>query len=186
MTDIGQAKVLIVATHGFEQSERAVPRDQPCARGATVDVATPDGRPIRGWEGADWGREAEADLAVADADSTQPDALVIPGGRVNPDLLRVEAAAIALVKAFDSAGKPIAAVCHGPWVLAEAGLCGGRGMTSSHSIRTDIWNAGAEGMDSPVVQDRNIITARNPGDRKDFVGKIVEDIETRRPSHRAA
>ena len=186
MPDIGNAKVLIVATHGFEQSELEFPRDQLRAKGAEVHVATLDGKPIKGWEGSDWGKEAEADLQVADADATQYDALVIPGGQINPDLLRVDAAVIALVKAFDSAGKPIAAVCHGPWVLAEAGLCGGREMTSYHSIKTDIQNAGAKWMDNPVVQDRNIITSRNPGDLKDFVAKIVEDIETGHPANRAA
>lgn len=186
MPNIANAKVLIVATHGFEQSELEFPRDQLRAKGAEVHVGTLDGKPIKGWEGSDWGREAEADLKIADADATQYDALVLPGGQINPDLLRVEAAVIALIKAFDSQGKPIAAICHAPWLLAEAGLCGGREMTSYHSLKTDIRNAGAKWMDSPVVQDRNIITSRNPGDLEDFVSKIVEDIETGRPASRAA
>jgi len=186
MPDIANAKILIVATHGFEQSELEAPRDRLRAQGAEVHVATLDGQAIRGWEGSDWGREAEADLKIADADATRYHALVIPGGQINPDLLRVEAEAIALVKAFDTQGKPIAAICHGPWVLVEAGLCGGREMTSYHSIRTDLVNAGAKWMDSPVVQDRNLITSRNPGDLEAFVAKIVEDIETGVPGTRAA
>ena len=186
MPTIAKANVLIIATHGFEQSELEFPRDQLRAKGATVDIATLDGEPATGWDGVDWGREAPADLRIADADPTRYDALVLPGGQINPDLLRVEPEVIALIRAFDSAGKPLAAICHAPWLLAEAELCGGREMTSYPSIKTDIDNAGAKWMDAAVVQDRNIITSRKPGDLEAFVGKIVEDIETGVPGARAA
>ncbi len=186
MTKIENAKILIISTHGFEQSELEFPRDQLRAKGAEVHVATLDGAAIKGWEGSDWGREAEADLKIADADPNQYDALVIPGGQINPDLLRVEAPVIALVQAFESLGKPIAAVCHAPWVLAEAGLCPSREMTSFHSIKTDIVNAGARWVDEPVVSDGGLITSRTPDDLKAFVAKIVEEIEDGRNVRDAA
>ena len=186
MTDIASAKVLIIATNGFEQSELEFPRDQLRVKGATVEVATLDGKAITGWEGSDWGREAEADLKIADADATQYDALVLPGGQMNPDLLRVEPEAIALIKAFAEQGKVIAAICHAPWLLIEAGLVAGREMTSYTSIRTDLENAGAKVMDTSVVADSGIVTSRNPDDLKDFVSKIVEEIEEGQHSRKAA
>jgi protease I len=186
MPKITDAKVLIISTHGFEQSELEFPRDQLRAKGAEVHVATLDGKAAKGWEGDDWGREAEADLKIADADPTQYDALVIPGGQINPDLLRVEAPVIALVRAFAKEGKVIAAVCHAPWVLIEADIVAGREMTSFPSIRTDLKNAGARVMDEPVVADSGIVTSRKPDDLKDFVSKIVEEIEEGRHNQKAA
>lgn len=186
MPKITDAKVLIISTHGFEQSELEFPRDQLRAKGAEVHVATLDGKAAKGWEGDDWGREAEADLKIADADPTQYDALVIPGGQINPDLLRVEAPVIALVRAFAKEGKVIAAVCHAPWVLIEADIVAGREMTSYPSIRTDLKNAGARVMDEPVVADSGIVTSRKPDDLKDFVSKIVEEIEEGRHNQKAA
>ncbi|KUF10459.1 type 1 glutamine amidotransferase domain-containing protein [Pseudoponticoccus marisrubri] len=186
MPSIAESKILIISTHGFEQSELEFPRDQLRAKGAEVHVATLDGKAIKGWEGSDWGREAEADLKVADADPTQYDALVIPGGQINPDLLRVEDSVIALVRAFAKEGKVIAAVCHGPWVLIEADIVAGREMTAYPSIRTDLKNAGARVMDEPVIADSGIVTSRNPNDLKDFVSKIVEEVEEGRHNRKAA
>ncbi|WP_417207568.1 type 1 glutamine amidotransferase domain-containing protein [Antarctobacter sp.] len=186
MPNIAGSKILIIATHGFEQSELEFPRDQLRSKGAEVHVATLDGASIKGWEGSDWGREAEADLKIADADPTQYDALVIPGGQINPDLLRVEAPVIALVRAFARQGKVIAAVCHAPWVLIEADIVAGREMTAYPSIRTDLKNAGARVVDQPVVADSGIVTSRNPDDLKDFVSKIVEEIEEGRHNQKAA
>ncbi|WP_353474694.1 type 1 glutamine amidotransferase [Salipiger sp. H15] len=186
MTAISNAKILIIATNGFEQSELEVPRDQMRARGAEVHVATLDGNPIKGWQGKDWGREAAADAKIADINSHDYDALVIPGGQINPDLLRVEPAVIDLVKDFHNEGKVIAAVCHGPWVLVEAGIVKGREVTSYHSIKTDVVNAGGNWVDEPVACDKGIVTSRKPDDLNAFVAKIVEEVEEGQHDRRAA
>ncbi|MDO6586333.1 type 1 glutamine amidotransferase domain-containing protein [Salipiger sp. 1_MG-2023] len=186
MAKITEAKILIISTNGFEQSELEFPRDQLRAKGAEVHVATLDGKAITGWEGTDWGREAEADLAVEDADATKYDALVIPGGQINPDILRTKPEVIALVRAFAHQGKAIAAVCHGPWVLIEAEIVAGREMTGYPSIRTDLKNAGARVVDVPVACDSAIITSRTPDDLEAFVAKIVEEVEEGRHNQKAA
>ncbi|AUC52909.1 protease [Sagittula sp. P11] len=186
MPNIAETKVLIIVTHGFEQSELEFPRDQLRAKGAEVHVATLDGKAIKGWEGSDWGREAEADLKIEDANPHDYDALVIPGGQINPDLLRVEESVLALVRTFHDQGKVVAAVCHAPWVLIEAGIVAGRRMTCYTSIRTDLENAGAKVMDTSVVADNGIVTSRKPDDLKDFVAKIVEEIEEGTHGRKAA
>ncbi|WP_238364766.1 type 1 glutamine amidotransferase domain-containing protein [Mesobacterium pallidum] len=186
MTAIADAKILIIATHGFEQSELEFPRDQLRVKGATVHVASLDGKAIKGWEGSDWGREAEADLALADVDIAGYDAVVLPGGQINPDLLRVEDTVIETIRAAHDAGKVIAAVCHAPWLLVEAGIIKGRAVTSYPSVKTDVVNAGGKWEDSSVVADQGIVTSRNPNDLKDFVGKIVEEIEEGRHMRDAA
>lgn len=177
MTDIADAKILIVATDGFEQSELLVPHDKLSQRHATVHVATPEGAAITGWDETDWGEKVEADLAIADANAADYDALVLPGGQINPDKLRVNQDALALIGAFAEAGKPIAAICHAPWLLIEAGLAKGRTMTSFQSIRTDLRNAGAEVVDREVATDGNVITSRSPEDLDAFVGAIVDAVE---------
>lgn len=174
---ITQARILILSDNGFEQSELEVPLDELRARGATVDVATPDGKSVRGWKDKDWGAETPADLSLDDADAAAYDALVLPGGQMNPDLLRVNAAAITLIKAFHAAGKPIAAVCHAPWLLIEAGLVGGVRATSYGSIKTDMINAGAHWVDESAVSDHGLITSRDPADLDDFVAAIVAAVE---------
>jgi protease I len=186
MPAISDAKILLISTHGFEQSELEFPRDQLRAKGATLHVATPDGSAIKGWEGSDWGREAEADARIADVSVEDYDALVIPGGQINPDLLRVDEDVLELVKAFHDQGKTIAAVCHAPWVLVEAGILKGREATSYHSIKTDVINAGAHWKDVPVVVDQAIITSRQPQDLEAFVAKIVEEIEEGKHTRKAA
>ncbi len=186
MPAITDAKILLIATHGFEQSELEFPRDQLRAKGATLHVATPDGEAIKGWEGSDWGRDAEADAKISDVSADDYDALVIPGGQINPDLLRVDEDVLELVKSFHDQGKIIAAVCHAPWVLVEAGILKGRDATSYHSIKRDVINAGANWIDEPVVVDQGIITSRQPEDLKAFVSKIVEEIEEGRHERRAA
>lgn len=177
MPSISDANILIVATHGFEKSELEVPRDDLRKAGATVKVASLDGKKIRAWSGPDWDGEAEADLALSDVDIAQYDALVLPGGQINPDLLRVEDDVIALVRNFQNQGKVIAAVCHAPWILIEADIVRGRDMTSYHSIKTDVINAGANWQDAEVVADQGIVTSRNPDDLKAFVAKIIEEVE---------
>lgn len=186
MPVITEAKILLISTHGFEQSELEFPRDQLRAKGATLHVATPDGQPVKGWDGGDWGREAEADARLSDVSADDYDALVIPGGQINPDLLRVDEDVLKLVKAFHDQGKTIAAVCHAPWVLIEAGILKGREATSYHSIKTDVTNAGAHWTDAAVVVDQGIVTSRQPDDLEAFVGKIVEEIEEGKHLRKAA
>ncbi len=186
MPKIEQSRILVVATHGFEQSELEFPRDQLRVKGAKVEVATLDGQPIKGWEGSDWGREAEADLKIADARAEDYDAIVLPGGQINPDLLRVEDDVISLIKSFHEAGKVVAAICHAPWLLVEAGLVKGRKVTSYGSIRTDVVNAGGDWQDAEVVADQGLVTSRKPEDLEAFVGKIVEEIEEGKHDRRAA
>ncbi|SLN73794.1 type 1 glutamine amidotransferase domain-containing protein [Oceanibacterium hippocampi] len=184
MANISEARVLIVSANGFEQSELEIPRDKLRGAGATVQVASPGGSTITGWDKDDWGRPATVDLSIADAKVDDYEALVLPGGQINPDLLRIDNRAMSLIRAFLDSGKPVAAVCHAPWLLIEAGAVKGREATSYPSIRTDMENAGAIWKDEEVVVSDGIITSRNPGDLDAFVDKIIEEIEEGR--HRRA
>jgi protease I len=179
MPSIRNARILILAADGFEQAELMVPRDELRKSGARVDVASPDGRPIRGWQTKDWGDTAEADLAIPDVKTDDYQALVLPGGQINPDILRINPDAMKIVRAFIDSGKPVAAICHGPWLLVEADAVRGRTLTSYKSIRTDVKNAGGNWVDEAVVVDDGIITSRSPDDLDAFVSKIVEEIEER-------
>ncbi|PYE85472.1 type 1 glutamine amidotransferase domain-containing protein [Pseudoroseicyclus aestuarii] len=186
MTQIAEAKILIIATDGFEQVELTQPRDKLREAGATVHVASPDGTAIRGWDQTDWGQEAPAELKIADARVEDYDALVLPGGQINPDKLRLEPEAVKLVRDFFDAGKVLAAICHGPWLLVEADVLRGREATSFPSIRTDLKNAGAIVHDKEVVTDKGIITSRNPDDIPAFVAKIIEEVQEGRHERSAA
>lgn len=170
------ANILIMASDGFEQSELFVPLEKLKDAGHEVHVAAPEVGDIRAWDKDDWGKTVKADLAIADQSSEGFDALVLPGGVINPDNLRVNEKAVGLIKAFADAGKPVAAICHAPWLLVEAGLAKGRKMTSFTSIRSDIRNAGAEVVDQSVVEDRGVITSRNPDDLDDFVQSIAKAV----------
>ncbi len=169
-------RILILATDGFEQSELEVPQKKLSDLGATVDVTAPKKGAIKGWNHTDWGNEVKVDFALSDADVKDYDALVLPGGQMNPDALRMEPEAIALIKAFAAAGKPVAAVCHAPWLLIDAGLVKGRKVTSWPSVRTDLRNAGATVVDQSAVIDRGIITSRKPEDLDDFVEAIASQL----------
>ncbi len=184
MPTIPDSRILIIATNGFEQSELEVPRDRLRAAGAEVDVASLDGRAIRGWDKKDWGRSVDVDLRIADADAGSYDALVIPGGQINPDLLRIDDDVLKLVRKFLADGRVVAAICHGPWLLVEADALRGRRATSYQSIRRDVENAGATWIDQEVVVDQGIVTSRSPADLGAFVGKIVEEIREGRHGRR--
>lgn len=186
MTNIKNARILIIATNGFEQSELEVPRDKLRQAGAKVDIASPDGKAIIGWDQKDWGREADVDLKIVDAKPNDYQALVIPGGVINPDKLRVDEDAMCIVRSFLADGKIVAAVCHGPWLLVQADALKGRRATSYKSIRKDVENAGANWVDEEVVVDNGIITSRNPGDLDVFTAKIIEEIGKGRDQRRQA
>ena len=177
MPKISESKILVIATNGYEQSELEFPRDQLRAKGATVHVASPDGKAIKGWKGENWGDSAEVDLKIADAKVADYDAIVIPGGQINPDILRRDATAVQLVKDFVTHDKIVAAICHGPWMLIEAGVVEGREMTSYASIKTDLKNAGANWVDQEIAISNGIITSRSPEDLEAFVSKIVEEVQ---------
>lgn len=185
MTNIN-ARVLVIATDGVEQAQLTTARDRLRAAGARVDVATPKGTEIRGWNLIDWGETIPADLKIANANIDDYDALVIPGGVMNPDKLRVDEDAMGVVQNFLDSGRLIAAVCHGPWLLAQADTCAGVRMTSHHSIRKDIENAGAEWVDEEVVVDGPLITSRHPGDLDAFSNKIIEELQSRPTTRRVA
>lgn len=186
MMPLDNKKIAILATNGFEQSELEIPLKKLKAEGAEVHVVSPESGEIRGWEKKDWGRPVKVDKPLSGVSADDYDALVLPGGQMNPDLLRVEPAALDLIKAFNAQKKVIAAVCHAPWLLIETGIAKGRKMTGYKSIRTDLVNAGAEFEDSAVVVDEGIVTSRNPGDLDQFVAKIVEEINEGRHTQRQA
>jgi protease I len=168
-------RIAILATDGFEQSELTEPKRLLEQAGAQTDVIAPGGASrIKGWSKGDWGGQVAVDVALKDATPEPYDALVLPGGVMNPDKLRLEPAAIALIKAFDDAGKPVAAICHGPWTLIDAGLVRNRQVTSWPSLRKDLENAGAHWQDSEVVRDGQLITSRKPDDIPAFADAIID------------
>lgn len=177
MPTINQARIAILATDGFEQSELEVPLKTLREVGATVDVVSLEAGEIKGWDEKDWGRSVPVDKQLSSVSVDQYDALVLPGGQINPDKLRAESAAVDFIKSFHETGKPLAAICHAPWLLIEAGLVKGKKATSYKSIKTDMINAGAKWEDSETVRDGNLITARKPEDLKSFVSTIIEAVE---------
>ncbi|WP_407351889.1 type 1 glutamine amidotransferase domain-containing protein [Luteimonas sp. R10] len=167
-------RIAVLATNGFEQSELMEPRAKLKEAGFTVEVIAPQAGEIRGWKEKDWGDAVPVDRELSQVRAEDYDALVLPGGVINPDNLRREPEAVDFVRAFDRAGKPLAAICHGPWMLAEAGAAKGREVTSWPSLRTDLENAGARWKDAEVVTDGHLITSRNPGDIPAFTRAVIE------------
>lgn len=186
MPAIEKSKVLILATHGYERSELRVPHEELKSRGADVRIASLKKEPIKSWDEKDWGDTVDVDLLAKDVNTGDFDALVLPGGQINPDVLRHDDDAMRVVREFVKSGKVVAAICHAPWLLVEADAVRGRKATSYASIKTDMKNAGALWSDEAVVTDKGIITSRNPGDLEPFVNKIVEEIEEGRHERRAA
>jgi protease I len=177
MPKISDARVLIVATDGFEESELFGPREILLGRAADVVLASPDLKPIQASVHDDPGKTIRPDITMEQARVEDFDALILPGGVRNPDHLRTNKAAVDLVRAFVEEGKPVAAICHGPWLLVEADVLRGRTATSWPSIRTDLRNAGANVIDEPAVIDGNLVTSRKPDDVPAFTQALISLIE---------
>lgn len=167
-------KIAILATDGFEQVELTDPKKNVENAGATTEVLSVKDGSIKGWKFADWGDSVRVDKQVNTANVDDYDALILPGGQINPDKLRMEKPAVDFVKKFVQSGKPVAAICHGPWMLIEAGVVKGKNVTSWPSIHTDLINAGARWVDKEVVEDGNLITSRKPDDIPAFSKKVIE------------
>ena len=170
-------RIMILATNGFEQSELEQPKATLEKAGYDVVVVSPEEGSIKGWDEKDWGDSVDVDLTLAEAEEADFDALVLPGGQMNPDILRMEDKAIQIVRDFDEAGKPIAAICHAPWLLVEADIVDGRRVTSWPSVRTDLANAGGDVVDEEAVVDGNLVTSRNPDDIPAFCDALTTLLE---------
>jgi len=181
MADNLQGKrVAILATDGFEQVELLEPRRALEQAGARTELVSPKEGKIRGWDRKEWGQEVAVDVPLRTADAHSYDALLLPGGVMNPDRLRMDPAAVQFVTRFLEEGKPIAAICHGPWMLVETGAVKGRTVTSWPSLKTDIRNAGGNWVDREVAADGNLVTSRKPDDIPAFNGRMIEAFSAQR------
>lgn len=171
-----EKKIAILATHGFEESELKSPKEQLEQQGWKTHIISPQAGTIRAWAEKDWGSDYTVDKVLSDARPEDYDALLLPGGVMNPDKLRTEQAAITFVKAFFDAGKPVAAICHGPQILIDADVVRNRKLTSFPSIKNDLSNAGAQWVDQEVVVDNGLVTSRTPDDLPAFNKKMIEEI----------
>lgn len=174
--DIHGKRIAVLATDGFEQSELEHPVAHLRKAGAEVHVVSLKPGQIMGWKGKDWGSAVPVDAVLSEVSATDYDAIVLPGGQINPDLLRVEPEAIAFIRDFWTDGKVVGAICHAPWLLIEARIVKGRKVTSYGSIQTDVKNAGGLWQDSEVVTDKGLVTSRKPEDLPAFCAKLVEEI----------
>ena len=166
-------RVAILATDGFEQSELTAPRQALKEAGAVTEVIAPQAGQVKGWKHKEWGESVGVDHTLDETDPKDYDALLLPGGVMNPDALRMQPKAVAFVRSFFEAGKPVAAICHGPWTVVESGAAKGYRMTSWPSLKTDIRNAGAEWVDEEVVVDENLVTSRKPDDIPAFNRELI-------------
>lgn len=176
MSRLNNKKVAILATHGFEESELTSPKQALEEAGAHVDVVSLEKGSIKAWKGKDWGQEIPVDKLLSDVDADDYDALMLPGGVMNPDKLRMKKEAVAFAARFFEQGKPIAAICHGPQTLIETDMLRGREVTSYPSLKTDLENAGATWVDKEVVVDQGLVTSRTPDDLPAFNRKMIEEI----------
>ncbi len=179
-------KVAILVADGFEQVEMTKPREALDEAGAQTKIVSPASGKVKGWEMTDWGDEFKVDIPLSSADANEFDALLLPGGVMNPDKLRRNKDALRFVKSFFDAGKPVAAICHGPWTLIDAGLVRGRKMTSYESIQMDLKNAGAMWTDEEVVVDQGLVTSRKPDDIPAFNRKMIEEFAEGKHAGQAA
>jgi protease I len=176
MSRLSGKSIAIVATNGFEQSELEVPLNTLREAGAQVDVISLEAGEIKGWDKDDWGRSIPVDKTIDSVSADSYDAIVLPGGQINPDLLRVEPKVLDLIKSFWTQKKVVAAICHAPWLLVETGILKDRRVTSYQSIKTDVINAGGKWEDSAVVSDQGLVTSRKPDDLSAFCDKIIEEV----------
>ena len=188
-TTLDGKKVAILVTNGFEETELTSPKEALEDAGAETQIVSPAEKKVRSWAETDWGGKFKVDVPLNQANPADYDALLLPGGVMNPDHLRLEPKAISFIREFFDAGKPVAAICHGPWTLIDAGVVKGRRMTSYPSIKTDLKNAGANWVDEEVVVDNGLVTSRKPDDLPAFNHKMIEEfaegIHTGQQSHHA-
>jgi protease I len=170
-------RIAILATNGFEEVELSSPKEALEKEGWITEIISPESNSIKAWASTDWGKSYPVDKNVADANPSDYNALLLPGGVINPDSLRTNEHALKFVRAFFEAGKPVAAICHGPQTLINAEVVEGRKMTSYPSIKVDLINAGAEWFDKEVVVDKGLVTSRNPDDLPAFNRKMIEEIK---------
>jgi protease I len=173
--NLGGKKVAILVADGFEQVELLEPRKALDAAGATTEVVSPANGKVKGWNHTDWGQSVPVDVPLQKANAENYDALLLPGGVMNPDKLRRNEDALNFVRAFFDSGKPVAAICHGPWTLIDAGVAKGRRMTSYPSIQMDLKHAGVNWVDEEVVVDQGLVTSRKPDDIPAFNSKMIEE-----------
>jgi len=179
-------KVAILVTDGFELAELTEPRKALDEAGAETEIVSPKNGRVRSWKLTDWDQELPVDTPLDRANAPDYDALLLPGGVMNPDKLRLEPKAMAFAKAFFAAGRPVAAICHGPWTVIEAGAADGREMTSWPSLKTDLENAGARWVDKETVVDRNLVTSRKPDDIPAFNREMLRLFEAAHGRRHAA
>ena len=173
--NLAGTKVAILVTNGFEEVELTGPKQALEEAGAQTQIVSPETGSIFSWQQRNWGSKFAVDVPVAQASVENYDALLLPGGVMNPDKLRLSEESIEFIRAFFDAGKPVAAICHGPWTLIDAGVVEGRTVTSYPSLRMDLINAGANWVDREVVVDHGLVTSRNPDDLPAFNRKIIEE-----------
>jgi protease I len=172
-----EKRIAILATNGFEEVELSSPKEYLEKEGWKVEIVSPESGSIKSWASTDWGKDYKVDRELKNSNANDYDALVLPGGVINPDKLRTNEDALSFIKEFFKAGKPVASICHGPQILISAELVKGRKMTSYPSIKVDLVNAGAEWHDQEVMVDKGLVTSRDPNDLPAFNRKMVEEIK---------